>query len=79
MGFTSVQKPHLRASYKVGHCIAKAMKLHILAKEGIKPCVVDMADIILGNGAARKLKQVALSIDTVHKKSMISVLIFAIN
>ena len=64
MGFTSVEKPHL-ALFKVAYHISKVIKPHTLAKEVIKPCVVDMADIILGDGAARKLKQVALSNDTV--------------
>ena len=33
MGFTSVEKPHLLALYKVAYRIAKAMKPHTLAKE----------------------------------------------
>ena len=45
------------------------MKPHTLAKERIvKPCVVNMADIIFGDSAAKKLKQVALSKDTVIKR-----------
>ena len=68
MGFTSVEKPHLLASYKVAYRIAKAMKPHTLAEEVVKPCVIDMADIILGDGAARKLKQVALSNDTIARR-----------
>ena len=68
MGFTSVEKPHLLASYKVAYRIAKEMKPHTFAKEVVKPCVIDMADIILGDGAARKLKQVALSNDTIARR-----------
>ena len=68
MKFTSVEKPHLLASYKVAYRIAKAIKPHTLAKEVIKPCVVDISDIILKHGAARKLKQVALSNDAVHRR-----------
>ena len=68
MGCTSVEKPHLLASYKVAYRIAKAMKPHTLAEEVVKPCVIDMADIILGDGAARKLKQVALSNDTIARR-----------
>ena len=40
----------------------------MLAEEVIKPCVVDMADIILRDGAVRKLKQVALSNDTICRR-----------
>ena len=68
MGFTSVEKPHLLASYKVDYRIAKEIKPHTLAEEFVKPCVIDMADIILGDGAARKLKQVALSNDTIARR-----------
>ena len=42
MGFTSVEKPHLLASYEVVYRITKAIKLHRLAEEVIKPRVVDM-------------------------------------
>ena len=68
MGFTSVENPHLFALYKVAYRIAEAMKPHTLAKDVIKPCVIDMANIILGDGAARKLKQAVLSNDTVCKR-----------
>ena len=68
MGFTTVEKPHLLASYKVAYRILKAMKPHALAEEVIKPCVVDMADIILGDGAVRKLKQVALLNNTISRR-----------
>ena len=48
MGFTSVEKSHLLASYKVqvAYRIAKAMKPHTLAEEVIKFCAVDRAVII---------------------------------
>ena len=68
MGFTKIKKPHLLASYKVAYCIAKAMKPHTLSEEVIKPCIVEMAEIILGEGAVRKFKQVALSNDTNHRR-----------
>ena len=68
MRFTSGEKPHLLASYKVAYRIAKAMKPHTLAEEVAKPCVVGTADIILGDGAAKKLKQIALSNDTVCRR-----------
>ena len=53
MGFTRIKKPHLLASYKVAYLIAKAMKPHTLANEVIKPYVVDIADIVLGDVASR--------------------------
>ena len=56
IGFTNVEKPHFLTFYRVAYHIAKAMKPHTFAKEVVKPCVIDMADIILGNNVARKLK-----------------------
>ena len=41
------------------------MKHLTLAKEVFKPCVIGIADIILGDGAVRKLKQVALLNNTI--------------
>ena len=68
MGFTSVEKPHLLASYKVAYSIAKVIKPHTFVEKVIKLWVVDMADLILGDGAVRKLKQVALSNDTISRR-----------
>ena len=48
--------------------IAKAVKPHRLAEEVIASGVVDTADIIFEDDAARKLEQVALSNDTVRKR-----------
>jgi len=44
------------------------MSSHTIAEEVIKPCVVDMADIILGDGAVKKFKQVALFSDTIFRR-----------
>ena len=37
MRYTSIEKPHLLASYKVAYRIAKAIKPHTLAEEVTKP------------------------------------------
>ena len=55
------------------------MKPHTLAEEVIKPCVVDMADIILGDVAARSLKKLRCQMIQFVEEPIISVLIFAIN
>ena len=68
MGFTNIKSPHLLALYKVAYRIGKAIKPYTLTEDVIKPCVIDMVDIILEDGAARKLKQVALSYDTVCRR-----------
>ena len=62
------QKASSPCIIQVPYRIAKAMKPHTLAEEVVKPCVVDMANINLGDGAARKLKQVVLSSDRVRRR-----------
>ena len=52
---TTVQKPILMASYRAAYLIAKSKKAHNIGENLIKPCLVEMADILLGNQAARKL------------------------
>ena len=42
------------ASFKVANNLAKAKKLHIIAEHLIKPCVLDMGEIILGETASKK-------------------------
>jgi len=56
MGFTSVVKPHLLASYKAAYCIAEAMKPQTLGEDVIKPCAIDMKHIILGDRADREIE-----------------------
>ena len=53
---TTMQKPMLMASYRAAYLIAKTKKAHNIGENLIKPCLVEMADILLGNEAARKLR-----------------------
>ena len=65
-GFSPPEKPLLRASYEAAYQIAKLKKPHMVGEELIKPCILRMADIVLGKEAVKKLQQVSLSNDVIH-------------
>ena len=44
------------------------MKPHTVGEELIKPCILKIADIVLGKEAAKKLQQVSLSNDVIHNR-----------
>ena len=55
----------MTASYNVSLQVAKAKKPHNIGVALIKPCLVGCADILLGESAVAKMKQVSLSNNTV--------------
>ena len=59
------QRRNLRA-YQVAYQIAKSKKPHEIGEELIKPCILEMAKIVLGKGAEKKLQQVSLLNDVIH-------------
>ena len=56
------------ASYRAAYLIAKSKKAHNIGENLIKPCLVEMADILLGNEAARKLSKISMSDNTVKRR-----------
>ena len=68
MDFSPTEKPLLRASYEVAYQIAKSKKPHTIGEELIKPCALEMAKIVLGKEAEKKLQQVSLSNDVIHNR-----------
>jgi len=58
----------LRASYLVSLRIARAKKPHTIGETLILPCAVDMAETVLGAEAAKKLKTIPLSNNTVSRR-----------
>ncbi|XP_059097468.1 protein FAM200C-like [Tigriopus californicus] len=67
-GFSAPRKPLLEASYKVSYMIAREKKPHTIGETLVKPCALEMAKIVLGEDAAKKLSQVSVSNDTVHQR-----------
>ena len=67
-GFSPPEKPLLLASYEVAYQIVKSKKPHTVGEELIKPCILKIADIVLGKEAAKKLQQVSLSNDVIHNR-----------
>ncbi|XP_076352730.1 protein FAM200C-like [Tachypleus tridentatus] len=67
-GFSPTEKLLLRASYEVAYQIAKSKKPHTIGEELIKPCALEMAKIVLGKEAEKKLQQVSLSNDVIHNR-----------
>uniref|UniRef100_UPI00358F06DC protein FAM200C-like n=1 Tax=Myxine glutinosa TaxID=7769 RepID=UPI00358F06DC len=67
-GFSPTEKPMLLASYQVAYQVAKSKKPQTIGEELIKPCALEMAKIILGKEAEKKLQQVPLSNDVIHNR-----------
>ncbi|XP_045117651.1 protein ZBED8-like [Portunus trituberculatus] len=66
-GFSPTEKPLPRASYEIAYHIAKSKKPHTVGEELIKPCALEMAKIVLGKEAEKKL-QVSVSNDVIHNR-----------
>jgi len=56
------------ASYAIPLQVAKTKKPHNIAETLIKPCLVECAGILLGEGEKSEVKQVSLSSDTVKSR-----------
>ena len=63
----TMQKPILMASYRA-YLVVKSKKAHNIGENLIKPCLVEMADILLGNEAARKLSKISMWDNTVKRR-----------
>ena len=66
--FRTDSKARVTASYKVFLQVAKAKKPHNIDETQIKSCLVVCADILLGESAVAKMKQVSLSNNTVKNR-----------
>ena len=65
---TTMQKSILMASYGAAYLIAKSKKAHNIGENLIKPCLVETADILLGNEAARKLSNISMTDNSVNRR-----------
>ncbi|KAG8231590.1 hypothetical protein J437_LFUL012282, partial [Ladona fulva] len=68
LGFVSINKPILTASYEVAYLIAKQGKPHTIGETLIKPAVLKMTNIMLGKAAEVKLSLIPLSNDTISDR-----------
>ena len=66
--FFTRERKIVEASYVVAFKIAKQKKPHSIGETLIKPCVLKMADIMLGKDAERKLASISLSNSTIQRR-----------
>lgn len=67
-GFVPTQKPLLEASYKVAYRIAKDKKPHTIAENLIKPCTLEMVDLVCGPEQRKKLEAIPLSNNVIKNR-----------
>lgn len=67
-GFITTQKPYLEASYKVAYRIAQQKKSHTMGETLIKPCALEMVELVCGVKERKKLESVPLSNDIIHSR-----------
>ena len=60
-----MQKPLLRASYEVVYQSIQVKAAHSAKKNRIKPCAIQMVELVLGTEAAKKMKDIPLSNDVI--------------
>lgn len=58
----------LLASYLVAHRVAKCKKPHTIAEELILPAAVDMVSVMIGESAAKEIKNIPLSNNTISRR-----------
>ena len=58
----------LVASYKIAYRIAKEKKLHSIAETLIKPCALEMTEIVCGSNLRRKLEGIPMSNNVVKSR-----------
>ena len=66
LGFSLSSQPPLHSSYEVSLIIVKAP--HTASEKLIKPCMVKMAQTLLGRKEAKRIDSVPLSDDTVYQQ-----------
>ena len=56
------------ASYLVAQCIARKMKPHTIGEQLVKPAAMDMARLVCGDVAAKKMQSISLSDNTIRSR-----------
>ena len=58
LGFAPIQKPCFEASYKVAYRIAKQKKPHTIGETLVKPCALEMVELVCGLEQRKKIEAV---------------------
>jgi len=67
-GFVPTQKPALEASYRVAYRIAKVKKPHTIGETLIKPCALDMVQLMCGEQHRKALQTIPLSDNVIKRR-----------
>jgi hypothetical protein len=68
LGFGSTQKPLLEASYKVAYLIAKNKMPHTIDENLMKPCALQMVEVVLGKQQRKQIAEIPLSNDVISSR-----------
>ncbi|XP_035213968.1 protein ZBED8-like [Stegodyphus dumicola] len=69
LGFGISQKPLVEASFRVAYRIAKSKKPHhTIGETLIKPCALEMVELVCGLEQRKKLEAIPLSKDVIHSR-----------
>uniref|UniRef100_A0A7M4F4W3 Zinc finger BED-type containing 5 n=1 Tax=Crocodylus porosus TaxID=8502 RepID=A0A7M4F4W3_CROPO len=68
LGFAISQKPFLEGSYKFAYWIAKQKKPHTIGETLVKPCALEMVELVCGLEQRKKLEVVSLSNDVIRSR-----------
>ncbi|XP_005005209.1 protein FAM200C [Cavia porcellus] len=68
LGVAAHEDALLQASYQFAYLCAKEKNPHTIAEKLVKPCALEIAQIVLGPDAQKKLEQVPLSDDVIHSR-----------
>ena len=66
--FVKTQKRCVEASYKVVYRIAKKKKAHPIGETLIKPCALEITELVCGTEQRKKFEAVSLSNDTIRSR-----------
>jgi hypothetical protein len=79
LGSGSTEKPLSEASYKVAYLIAKNKKPHTISENLIKPCALQMVEVVLGKQQRKQTVAIPLSNNVISSRVLDMSAMFWIN
>jgi len=67
-GFSKTQKPCLEESYKVAYRVAQENKPNAIEETLVKPCALEMTELVCGTEHKKILEAAPLSNDTINSR-----------